>query len=129
MNKKELSRMENIMLTYLVANHIKHPVGFVHISYVGDEPDIEPLTAYTTHLGKCPLTTLSAFEISYHPQLRDNLPLFTKMIAHELVHVMQTLRGDSFDYTLPYLEQPHEIEAYALEEEVANYYENNKAPL
>ena len=37
--------------------------------------------------------------------------LITNM-CHEMIHIMQTERGDTFNYDLPYMEQPHEIEAY-----------------
>ena len=43
-------------------------------------------------------------------------------MCHELVHVCQEECGYEFNYDLPYMEQPHEIEAYAMQEELANKY-------
>lgn len=43
-------------------------------------------------------------------------------MCHELVHVCQANTGMEFNYDLPYFEQPHEIEAYAMQEELANIY-------
>ncbi len=39
-------------------------------------------------------------------------------IAHEMVHVMQKIRGDVFDLTVAYKHQAHEIEAYELEKQL-----------
>ena len=61
---------------------------------------------------------LRVFEIEYKESLENDRESFYKMIAHELVHVMQALRGDVFDYSLPYHAQPHEVEAYAKQEEL-----------
>ncbi len=44
-------------------------------------------------------------------------------MCHELVHVMQIERGDKLDYSLPYFEQTHEIEAYNKQEILADVYE------
>lgn len=52
-------------------------------------------------------------------QTREELIINT---CHELVHVCQEECGYEFDYTLPYLEQTHEIEAYAMQEELAQIY-------
>ena len=43
-------------------------------------------------------------------------------VCHELVHVAQAATGMEFDFTLPYMEQPHEVEAYAMQEELAQIY-------
>jgi hypothetical protein len=117
-----IKKMEEIMLSYLTKDMDPASVGFVHIEYEENEESIEEGTAYTTTLGQCALTQLKAFEISYDPQLKEDLKLFTTMLAHELIHVMQVLRGDVFDYSKPYREQPHEIEAYGREDEVATHY-------
>ena len=45
-----------------------------------------------------------------------------RLLSHELVHVMQEERGDEFDYSLPYSDQPHEIEAYGLEDELVSHF-------
>jgi len=118
-----IKEMEAVMLSYLTKD-LDKPIGFVHIEYEENEEGIDPLTAYTTTLGQCPLTHLKAFEISYDPKLKQQPELFTTMLAHELVHVMQVLRGDVFDYSKPYREQEHEIEAYGREDEVATHYLN-----
>lgn len=54
-------------------------------------------------------------------QSREELIVNT---CHELVHVCQDESGYEFDYTLPYMEQPHEIEAYAMQEDLAKKYNN-----
>ena len=59
---------------------------------------------------------LRVFEIEYIETLEADFTAFHKMIAHELTHVMQCLRGDVFRYDMPYEKQPHEIEAYAMQE-------------
>lgn len=43
-------------------------------------------------------------------------------MCHELVHVCQEECGYEFDYSLPYKDQPHEIEAYAMQEILYNKY-------
>ena len=43
-------------------------------------------------------------------------------MCHELVHVMQSASGMEFDFSLPYSEQLHEIEAYALQDDLARKY-------
>lgn len=43
-------------------------------------------------------------------------------LLHELVHVKQYLRNEEMDYTLPYDERPHEIEAHALEKQLTEAY-------
>ena len=47
-------------------------------------------------------------------------------MCHELIHVMQVERGDKFNYTLPYTEQLHEIEAYNKQDIYADVYNNMK---
>ena len=47
-------------------------------------------------------------------------------MVHELIHVMQVERGDTFNYSLPYSEQIHEIEAYNKQEIYAEIYKLNK---
>lgn len=66
------------------------------------------------------------FEVEFCETLLTNKEVFEKMVCHELVHVMQTLRKDEFNYDLPYFERPHEIEAYDLEEYLVMYYRMNK---
>lgn len=39
-------------------------------------------------------------------------------IAHEMVHVMQMIRGDVFDMSKAYKHRAHEKEAYAMEKEL-----------
>jgi hypothetical protein len=43
-------------------------------------------------------------------------------LLHELVHVKQYLHNEEMDYTLPYDERPHEIEAHALEKQLTEAY-------
>ena len=74
--------------------------------------------AFTLHLGYEELLGCEMFEIEYSHSLLEDEHAFRTMVAHELVHVVQHLRGDVFDHSLPYDEQPHEIEAYALEDEL-----------
>ena len=47
-------------------------------------------------------------------------------MCHELVHVMQSERGDKFYWDKPYWEQPHEIEAYNKQEIYADVYNTIK---
>jgi len=56
-----------------------------------------------------------SYEIGFKSVLLKDLSAFKRMVCHELVHVMQNERGDEFDYDLPYPDQPHELEAYDLE--------------
>ena len=39
-------------------------------------------------------------------------------ILHEMVHVKQYVFNDDMDYSLPYDERPHEIEAHTLEKQL-----------
>jgi hypothetical protein len=57
----------------------------------------------------------NSYMITCREELLNDLDTFKYVISHELVHVMQEERGDDFNFNLPYLEQPHEIEAYDLE--------------
>ena len=43
-------------------------------------------------------------------------------MCHELVHVAQANTGMKFDFSLPYFDQPHEVEAYAMQEMLADRY-------
>ena len=61
---------------------------------------------------------LKVFVIEYLDELESDFTAFHKMLAHELTHVMQTMRGDEFRFDLPYEKQPHELEAYAKQEEI-----------
>ena len=51
----------------------------------------------------------------------NKLELVTNM-CHELVHICQEECGYEFDYSVPYMEQPHEIEAYAMQDMLAEKY-------
>jgi len=82
------------------------------------------MQAATIHLGYEELFGMEVFEIECVKSLTQDIEAFKTMVAHELVHVMQHLRGDKFNYELPYNEQTHEIEAYAKEKELVNYYES-----
>jgi len=64
----------------------------------------------------------NTFEFEVDMRLAYNKKELIITIAHELVHVAQMLRGDVFDFSKPYHMQDHEIEAYNLEEELAEYY-------
>jgi len=118
MNKFDIEKMKNIMLAYLVKD--LPDVGFVIIKFETEEKDLPEDSAYTQYLGK--EMGIHFFEISYDIALEERLEDFERMMAHELIHVMQCLRGDTLDFSLPYREQLHEIEAYEKEDEVANYY-------
>jgi hypothetical protein len=45
-------------------------------------------------------------------------------VAHEMVHAKQSIRGElhKADFSIPYLEQPWEIEAHSLERELFEKY-------
>ena len=87
-----------------------------------DEWGVDDAEAYCCELGS--FGPLKVFEIEYHEGLESDFTAFHKMIAHELVHVMQTMRGDEFRYDLPYNKQPHEIEAYQMQEEMWSAWVN-----
>lgn len=118
----QIEEMKDLMLGYLTANLPN--VGYVHIDFNPMTHGIESETAYTDYLGS--RAGISFFEISYDAVLAEYPTEFKRMIAHELIHVYQQLRGDKFDFSLPYREQPHEIEAYNREDEVAAYYDEVK---
>lgn len=82
------------------------------------------MQAATLHLGYEDLLGMDLFEIECVKSLTKDLDAFKLMVAHELVHVMQHLRGDKFDHSLPYAKQLHEIEAYNKEQELVKYYES-----
>ena len=52
-------------------------------------------------------------------QTREELIVNT---CHELVHVCQEECGYEFDYSLPYMDQTHEVEAYEMQEMLAQKY-------
>ena len=54
--------------------------------------------------------------IEYKASLIEDANAFLSMICHECVHIAQDLAGVHMDYSLPYNEQPHEIEAYDMQE-------------
>lgn len=84
--------------------------------------DIQAIVSdeYDKGLGMCKHVGGNKYQIHYHPDCPD-IPL---MVCHELVHIVQHLRGDVFRYDLPYEEQPHEKEAYALEKKLLSIYKN-----
>ena len=97
--------------------------------------DLEPCTteewcqgdmaeAYCAELGSW--GPIKVFEIEYLESLESDHVAFHKMIAHECVHIQQVLRGDTFNCDLPYDQQPHEIEAYTMQEEVYNAWLKQK---
>lgn len=92
------------------------------LSKLGVEADpmvrVEISTQFDKTIGLVVLTGPNNYKIIYHPEQKDPI----KVICHELVHVAQHLRGDVFQIELPYKEQPHEIEAYALEDELVEVY-------
>lgn len=45
----------------------------------------------------------------------ESIKYLLEAIAHEICHAFQHVRDGGFDNTLPYLERPHEVEAYALQ--------------
>ena len=77
-----------------------------------------PSRDYDVGLGICKHVGGNKYQIHYHPECPD----IVLMVCHELVHIVQHLRGDTFNYTLPYEQQVHEIEAYTLEQELADTY-------
>lgn len=73
---------------------------------------------FDSTLAYCKFISPGNYDIVYHSEQTDVL----KIICHELVHIVQHLRGDVFRIDLPYREQPHEIEAYGLEDELVSLY-------
>ena len=51
----------------------------------------------------------------------NKIELITNM-CHELVHICQDECGYEFDYSVPYMDQPHEIEAYAMQDMLAEKF-------
>ncbi len=118
-SRSQIEEMKDIMLSYLVKDI--PDVGFVVVNFEDKEEGIGAEEAYLDYLGES--SGMKFFEISYDAVLAEYPNEFKRMMAHELTHVMQVLRGDKFDYSLPYSEQPHEIEAYSREDEVVDQYE------
>ncbi len=115
---EEVEEMKDIMLAYLVRE--LSSTSFCVVKFTDGEEGIPYKTAYTEYLGSS--LGIEFFEISYETSLGNDEIGFRLMVAHELVHVMQTLRKDVLDFSLPYAEQPHEIEAYGREQEVVDHY-------
>ena len=70
--------------------------------------------------GCCMVNDDGEYVISLAPnQTREELIVNT---CHELVHVMQEESGYEFDYSVPYEDQVHEIEAYAMQDMYAEAY-------
>jgi len=44
-------------------------------------------------------------------------------ILHEMVHVKQAVFNENMDYSLPYDDRPHEIEAHALEKQLKEKFD------
>jgi len=109
---KDLDDIPNVLIELEVVND----------SDLDGSSDME---AATLHLGYEELIGLNVFEIECKKSLLQDIESFMTMVAHELVHVMQHLRGDEFDYSLPYDKQLHEIEAYSKEKELVAYYAKN----
>ena len=84
-----------------------------------DDWGVDDAEAYVAHED---FGLFQSFEIEYKASLKDDEEAYMTMLAHEMVHVMQVLRGDEFDYSLPYNEQPHEIEAYAMQDDLVAKY-------
>jgi hypothetical protein len=117
--KEQIEEMKDIMLSYLTTGI--SDVGFAVVNFEDKEEGITPETAYMEYLGHH--QGMKFFDISYDAVLAEYPNEFKRMLAHELVHVMQVLRGDKFDYSVPYAEQLHEVEAYNREDEVVDQYE------
>lgn len=58
-------------------------------------------------------------------RLDVSLPLddMITTVLHEMVHVKQYVYNEEMDYSLPYIERPHEIEAHAVEEQLKVKYD------
>lgn len=70
---------------------------------------------FDSTLAYCKFISQGNYDIVYHSEQTDII----KTMCHELIHIAQHLRGDVFRIDLPYKQQPHEIEAYALEHHMA----------
>lgn len=62
------------------------------------------------------------FTIEVKDTLLNTEGTMYRVLAHEMIHVLQKVRGDVFDYNLPYYEQSHEIEANCRQAGLANEY-------
>lgn len=62
------------------------------------------------------------FTIRYDKSLTPQEIITTLM--HEMIHVEQHLRNFEFDYSLPYFDRPHEIDAHKREVELMEAYTN-----
>lgn len=60
------------------------------------------------------------FTIRYDKTLPEQEIIST--LLHEMIHVDQYLRNFEFDYSLPYLERPHEIDAHNREMDLVEAY-------
>ena len=90
---------------------------FVHVDLVpatDEEWGFDDAEAYVSKLGES--CGVHCFEIEYKESLMSDEIAFTTMLAHECVHIAQELSGMVMDYSLPYVEQEHEIEAYDMQE-------------
>ena len=90
---------------------------FVHIDLIAtdnDEWGLDDAEAYVSKLGES--CGIHCFEIEFKESLKGDTKAFETMLAHESVHVAQELSGMVMDYSLPYCEQEHEIEAYDMQE-------------
>ncbi len=79
---------------------------------------VELSTQFDKTVGLIVLMGPNNYKILFHPEQQNPL----RVICHELIHVAQHQRGDVFQIELPYAEQPHEIEAYAREQEMVDIY-------
>ena len=72
--------------------------------------------------GVCMEVDTNGYEIILAPN-QNKEELIVNM-CHELVHVFQSASGMEFDFSLPYMQQPHEVEAYALQDDLARVYKS-----
>ena len=105
----------------------------VEVNEVSDEAwGYDDANAYVAHHSsmfhseQTGLVFCQDFEIEFKSELLKDGTAFKRMMAHEMVHMMQVMRGDKFDYSLPYAEQEHEIEAYDLQDWLLFYYNTRK---
>ena len=121
MNTENLfQEMQKVLFPYLCKDLTHTNAVYVSLEKVYAKDWDTNADAFTEYLGRH--DSILFFEISYKASLARNKNAFMTMIAHELVHVFQHIRGDEFNYSLPYEQQPHEIEAYALEDKLVEYY-------
>ena len=70
--------------------------------------------------GVCMEVDTNGYEIILAPnQTKEEIIV---NMCHELVHVMQAASGMEFDFSVPYNDQIHEIEAYAMQDDLARKY-------